>query len=133
MGDQSGLTQFCVRFETALQAYQQTTSVILVEHPLTVQLQHPHTIESITAILKYEARVSSGLLGCDRILKSIESTVSILFSLSATGSFSGAIVLVRKEARRSNAHIPDEFSQPYPPAKSILAGLAILFSVRAVL
>jgi hypothetical protein len=101
MADQLGITRFRVRFESALQAFQQTTSVILAEHPLTVQLQHPHSIEAITVILKYEARISSGLLGCDGIIESIESTVSMLFSISSTASFSDAIVLVRKEALMS--------------------------------
>jgi hypothetical protein len=104
MDDQSGVTRFRVSFDSALQAYQQVTGVILVEHPLTVQLQYPHTIESITTILKYEARVSSGLLGCDGIVKSIESIVSLLFSLSAIASFSDAIVLVRKEELRSSVY-----------------------------
>jgi hypothetical protein len=102
MDGQSGATRFRVSFDSALQAYQQMTGVKLVEHPLTVQLQYPHTIESITTILKYEARVSSGLLGCDGIVKSIESIVSLLFSLSAIASFSDAIVLVRKEELRSS-------------------------------
>jgi hypothetical protein len=104
MGDQLGTSRFRVRFESALQAFQQTTSVILAEHPLTVQLQHPHSIEAITAILKYEARVSSGLLGCDGIVKSIESTVAMLFSISSTSSFSDAIVLVRNEALVSSIY-----------------------------
>ena len=104
MADQLGTARFRLRFESALQAFQQTTGVILAEHPLTVQLQHPHSIEAITAILKYEARVSSGLLGCDGIVKSIESTVSMLFSISATAPFSEAIVLVRKGALRSSVY-----------------------------
>ena len=104
MANQSGTTRFSARFETALQAFQQMTSIVLVEHPLTVQLQHFNSIEAITTILKYEARVSSGLLGYDGIVKSIESTVSSIFSISSTASFSEAIVLVRKEALRSSVY-----------------------------
>ena len=115
MADQSGTTRFHVRFESALRAYKQTTGIILAEHPLTVQLRHSHSIETITAILKYEARVSSGLLGCEGIVKSIENTVSMLFALSATVSFSDAIVLVFKEAPRScvNTSLTDCYSRTH--------------------
>jgi len=97
MADQSGSTHFRVRFESALQAYQQMTGIKLAEHPLTLQIQNLHSVKSIIGILENEARASSGLLGSDRIMKSIESTVSMLFTLSAAASFDDAIGMVRKE------------------------------------
>jgi hypothetical protein len=97
MADQSGSTHFRPRFESALQAYQETTGVTLAEHPLTVQLRNPRSVESefIRTILQCEARASSDLLGSDRTMRSIESIVSMLFTLSAASSFGDAIELVR--------------------------------------
>jgi hypothetical protein len=116
MTDQSRFTSdtsLRARFESALQAYQQTTGVTLAEHPLTVQFQNPRSIacsiEYITIILQYETRASSNLLQTARIMKSIESIVSLLFTLSSTASFGDAIGLVRKQPVMACPHIPDRF------------------------
>jgi hypothetical protein len=98
MADQSGSTPFHARFGSALQAYQKMTGVSLTEHPLALQLQNLHSVESITTILKHEARASSDLLGSARVTQFIENTVSVLFTLSATASFCDVIGLVRNEA-----------------------------------
>ena len=99
MADLSGSTHFRARFESALQDYQQTTGVTLADHPLTAQFRGSHSVEFVTNILRYEARVTSDLRGSDRILQLLQSTVSMLFALSATASFCDAVVLVRNEAR----------------------------------
>jgi hypothetical protein len=96
MDDQSGSARFGVRFGSALQTYQQTTGLSLAGHPLAVQLRRCHSVDSITSILKHEVQASGDLLRSDRVMKSIESTVSILFTLSATASFGDAVDLVRK-------------------------------------
>ena len=98
MTDHSGSTRFWARFMSSLQAYKQTTGVTLIEHPLTVQLQNCHSVESITTLLKYEARAFSDLTGSDRIMESIESIVSIVSTLCSTASLGEAIGLVRQNA-----------------------------------
>jgi len=107
MTDQSGSTRFWTRFEHALQAYQTTTGVILAEHPLAVQLQSCRSIDSMTAILQYEARAFSDLPASDSIMKAIENIVSILCAISATSSFRDATGLVRNEGLIARFHIPD--------------------------
>ena len=97
MADQSESTPFRTRFESALQNYQQTTGVTLAEHPVTSHIQNLQSLESITNILKYEARASSDVLGSDKILHLIESTASMLFALSAVASFGDTATMVRKE------------------------------------
>jgi hypothetical protein len=133
MVDQSGSTRFRARFESALQAYQKMTGISLTEHPLAVQLQNLDSVESITTILKHEAREYRDLPESRVTMQSIENIVSLLFALSATASFRDAIYLVRKDAPIACFRITDEFLQPYSPAKAIFSGLAILFSVCAVL
>jgi hypothetical protein len=97
MADQTGPARFRARFESALHAYHETTGISLPEHPLALQLQNPHSVESITTMLIDGARASHDLLGSDKITKALESTIRMLFSLSATASFGDAIGLVRKE------------------------------------
>jgi hypothetical protein len=134
MADHTGFTRFRARFESALHTYRQTTGLALPEHPLAVQLQSCHSIESITTILTREARASGDLLvRSDRIITSIKCTISMLFTLSATAPFGDANGLVRKGDLMASLNIPDGSLQPYPPAKAILAGLAILLSVCVIL
>jgi hypothetical protein len=133
MADQPQSTHFRARFESALQAYQKTTGITLTEHPLALQLHSCRSVESIATILKYEARTSSDLLGSDRVVESIESTISILFALSSTVFFGDAIGLVCREALMTYFYSSDRLSQPFPPAKAILAGLAVLFTVCTLL
>jgi hypothetical protein len=85
-------------FESALQTYQTMTGIALAEHQLAVRLQNCDSIDSITTLFKCEARSSSDLQGSDRIMKSIESTVSILYTLSATASLGDVIDLVYQKA-----------------------------------
>jgi len=133
MGDHSGSTRFRVQFESALQAYEKQVGITLAEHPLAVQLQNCHSVEPITTLLKYKALADSDLQGSDTIMKSIESSVSILCTLSATASFGEAIGLVCQHVPIRLFHIANEFLQPLPPAKAIIAGLAILLAVCTVL
>jgi hypothetical protein len=124
MASHSVSTCFWAHFESALQAYQKTTGVTLARHPFAWQLQNPHSVESITTVLKYEARASSDLLGGDEMINSIECTVSMLFTLSATPSFGDATGLVRKEVLMvfsssltgfdSHTHLQKQYLLPSP-------------------
>jgi hypothetical protein len=134
MTDHTGFARFRARFESALQTYRQTTGLTLAEHPLAVQLQSCRSIESITTVLTREARASTGFSAeSDRIITSIKCTISMLFTLSASASFGDAIDLVRKGDLMASLNIPDRSLQPYPPAKALLAGLAILIAVCVIL
>jgi hypothetical protein len=114
-------TRFRAHFESALQAYQKTTGITLAEHQLAVRLQNCDSIDSITTLFKYEARSFSDLQGSDRIMKSIENTVSILYRLSATASLGDVIGLVCQKALMgrstsltgflSHSHLRKQYSQ----------------------
>jgi hypothetical protein len=93
MAEHSRFTLFHERFETAMQAYRKTTGVALTEHPLALQSN-----ESITAILKHEARAYSDLLGTDQIMKSIENTVPVLSTLFSAASIGEAMGPVHQNA-----------------------------------
>jgi hypothetical protein len=94
----SGSTRFREIFEAALRTYQTTTGVTLTEHPLAIQVQSCRSVESIATRLKDEARAFGNLQGSDTIMKSIESTVSILSTLPVTTTLGEASGLVRQNA-----------------------------------
>jgi hypothetical protein len=98
MLDHSGSSRFRERFEVALRTYQATTGVTLTEHPLAIQAQGCQSVESIATLLKDEARAFGNLQGSDKIMKSIESTVSILSTLPVTTTLGEASSLVRPNA-----------------------------------
>ena len=77
-------------FDTALQAYEEKTSITLVQHPLTLQLQNCHSGESIASFLQDQIPSSSDSGGNDRIMASIRSTISILSNLSAASALAWA-------------------------------------------
>jgi hypothetical protein len=69
--------------------------VTLADHPLAVQVRSCHSVDSVTTLFKYEARGFNNLQQSDRIMKSIEHTVSILSDLSAiafVGDATGQVI-----------------------------------------
>lgn len=107
MTDRSGSSHFRALFESALQNYEQKTNITLAEHPITEELKNCHTVESITAILRGQARTPSEFRGNDRMMKSIKSIVSVLFRLSTTATLCDAMGLVRYTAPTGESHISD--------------------------
>src|SRR5579863_4067681 len=96
MADQSGSARFQALFESALQNYQKLTGVTLAEHPLSVELQSCNAVEDITALLQGQARVFNNFQASDKIMKTIETTVSILTPLSDAASLADALGLVHQ-------------------------------------
>ena len=95
MGDQSGSAHFQALFDSALLAYEKKTGMSLAEHPLAAQLQDCHSVESITTLLQHQAKDFSDFRGKNKIMRLIESTVSMLSTLSANSALGGSIGLVR--------------------------------------
>jgi hypothetical protein len=131
MVDQLGSTRFQTLFESALQAYERKTGITLAEHPLAVQLRSCHSVESITTLLQGQAQTFSDFRGRDKIMKLIESTLSILSTLSTIVVIGGASALVRQRAFVAYSTSLNVFFQPFSPASAIQAGLAILLGVGA--
>jgi hypothetical protein len=104
MADRSGTAHFEPLFESALQAYKKKTEITLAEHPLAVQLQSRDSAESITTtLLQGEPQAFSNFQERARIMKSIETTVSILTTPS-TAYFGDAFGLVRQNAPMGLPH-----------------------------
>jgi hypothetical protein len=133
MTPQSESARFQALIEPALQAYEKKAGVSMAQHPLAIKLQSCDTVEAITGLLQDQAQVFRDLQGSDKIMKSIKITVSILSKISSTASLADAFGLVRQKALIACLTSLTSDLQTFPPAKAILACLAILLDVRAVL
>jgi hypothetical protein len=98
MADQSGSHRFQALFESALQAYGRKTGVTLAQHPLAVQLQSCHSVDDITTLLQERAQAFGNFRERDRMMKSIETTVSILTPLSDAAPLADALGVVCQKA-----------------------------------
>ena len=97
MAHQSESARFQTLFEAALQAYEKKTGVSFAQHPLAIKLQSCDTVEAITGLLQDQAQSFRHFQGCDRIMKSIRMTVSILSKVSPVASLADAFGLVRQK------------------------------------
>ena len=95
MTDQSVSFRLRTLFELPLEDYEFRTQISLANHPLAQKLENCHSVESITILLQDQARTFGEFRGRDRMMKSIRSTVSFLYKLSATAALVDAISLVR--------------------------------------
>jgi hypothetical protein len=95
MAIQSRSPGFQTRFESALQAYEETTSIVLTQHPLAVNLQNCQSTDDITTILQGRSKARGDPRQRDRMMRAIKNSVSILDSLS------DVVVLVRQTEARS--------------------------------
>jgi hypothetical protein len=96
MSDQSQPSRFRLLFEAALQEYQTQTGTTLASHPVAEKLQHCDSIESITTVLQEQARAFSEFRSGDaRVMKSLKSVVSVVYTLSVSTLLDEAFGLVR--------------------------------------
>ena len=124
MSEQLGFPpHFQLLFKLVLQTYKKETGVILAKHPLTMQLHSCHSVKSITTILEGQAQHLTNFPGGDRIIRSIQNTISIL-----TRHSSATFGLVYQNSMACFTYLT-HFCQTLPPSKAILAGLTVLLAV----
>jgi hypothetical protein len=80
MSDQPGSSHLRVLFEAALEDYKQQTGIQLAEHPLAERLQDGNSVESVTAILREQAKEFREK---DKVLKPLKKVLTILHRLSS--------------------------------------------------
>jgi len=102
-------SNFTALFESALEEYAGQTGKPWAEHPLAKQLEQCYSLESVSHVLEERAHAFTRSRGDDsRIVKSLKSVISILYTLS------------------TNSILCDAISVPFPPAKPIFIAFAIL-------
>jgi len=62
-------------------------------------------------------------------MKSIRSTISFLYKLSATAALGDDLGLVRQKALKTVFHVSDIVIQAFPPTKALQTGLGVLLTV----
>ena len=125
MSDQSGSAHFQVLFKVSLKEYEKQTDITLAKHPLTEHFQHCDSVESVSAIFQDLVSAGSELRGGDRIIKLLNSAVSILRALSVGIN----LRLVRRKMPMGCSMSLMLILQLSPFSKAIYVGLAILIGV----
>jgi hypothetical protein len=136
MANQTGSARSqALSFESALQAYEIKTGIMLAQHPLAADIQNCQSVDDISTLLQGRAQVFSDFRARDRMMKAIKTTVSLLTPLSdaACLTASDATDLVRRKVLMACSTSLTFFQTPFPPTKAIQVGLGILLDVCAVL
>ena len=120
MTDQPGSARFQALLDSALQEYEKKAGVTLVdrEDSLAIRLQHCHSIDDITTLLKDKAQAFNDLRQRDRIFKSIKVTVSILTPISVGASVADDVGLVRQKVLRACLAFLTVFTEITPTYES---------------
>ena len=106
MTNQSQSSHFRVLFESALQNYQRQTGMTLANHPLAKMLQSCDSVKSVTTVLQQKAWAFTEFWGDDdRIMKSLKTVVSVVYTLCSSTALSEAIGLVRQNASTNVLHL----------------------------
>jgi hypothetical protein len=91
----SSTSSFQGLFNAALQDYENQTGTKLAEHPLSKKLEACDSVDSIIAIFQEQAQIFRKFKGDDgKIMKSIKSSVNILYTLSNSTLLGEGIGLV---------------------------------------
>lgn len=129
MSQPSSSSSFQALFGAALQDYENRTGISLVSHPLAKQLEECDSLDSTIAILREQAkgfrevREDNG-----KLMKSVKCSVDVLYILSISTVLGEGVGLVRPNSHRHDLLLI-VVPQPFPPAKAIFAGIAILLAV----
>ena len=88
-------SSFQVLFNAALEDYETQTGTRLIDHPFARQLEASNSVDSITTALREQAQIFRGFRGDDgKIMKSLKSSVDVLYTLSNSTILGEAIGLV---------------------------------------
>ena len=125
----SSSSSFQALFGAALQDYENRTGISLVNHPFAKRLEECDSLGSITAILREQAKGFREVRGDNgKFMKSVNCSVDVLYILSISTVLGEGVGVVRP--KQSSAFLVlYRFLQPFPPAKAIFAGIAILLAV----
>jgi hypothetical protein len=130
MSQSSSSSTFPVLFDAALQDYEDKIGSSLINHPLAKELQECDSVGSITAILEEQARIFREFRDHGKLVHSLKHLVDVLSSPFISTVFDqGTDLVVRPNGNSPCILLLIGILQPFPPAKAIFAGIAILLAV----
>ena len=86
MSDQSGSSHLRMLFQTALDDYKKQTGIELAKHPLAERLQDCDSVESVTDILREQAKDFDKFREKDKLLKPLKKVLTVLHLISSAPS-----------------------------------------------
>jgi hypothetical protein len=89
-------SNFTTLFESALQEYAKQTGKPWTEHPLAQQLEQCYSLESVSDVLQEQAQAFTLSRGDSRVMKSLKSATSVLYTLFTNNVLRDAISVVRR-------------------------------------
>jgi hypothetical protein len=131
----SSSSRFRLLFDNALKDYEQQMGTKLNDHPLARHFETCNSVESITAIFQEQSRAFREFRGDGpdgKLMKPLHSAVHILHTLSASTVLGEGIGLARQQWFFWTLPVLMCVRQPFPPARAIFAGFAILLGVRTI-
>ena len=129
MSQLSSSSSFQALFAAALQDYENRTGISLVNHPFSKQLEECDSLDSIISILREQAKGFREFRGDNgKLMKSVKCSVDVLYILSTSTVLGESVGVVRPNSHRHFLFLI-VILQPFPPAKAIFAGIAILLAV----
>jgi phage-related protein len=130
MSQSSSSSTFPALFDAALQDYEDKIGSSLINHPLAKELQECDSVGSITAILEEQARIFREFRDHGKLVNSFKHLVDVLSSPFISTVFDqGTDLVVRPKGIPRCILLLIGILQPFPPAKAIFAGIAILLVV----
>jgi hypothetical protein len=117
-------------FETALNEFEKRAGTNLAQPQIIDKLVNCKSADSVIDVLQEQAQAFRDFRGDDGKLSTLlKRTVNILYALSTSGVLGEGIGLVCVYSFLLYARRNPYFLQPFPPAKAIFAGIAILLGV----
>ena len=89
MTDQSGSSHLRVLLQTALEDYEKQTGIELAKHHLAERLQDCNSVESVTDVLREQAKDFEKFREKDKVLKPLKKVLTVLHIISSVPSVAG--------------------------------------------
>ena len=136
MSDQSESSHLRVLFQTALNDYEKQTGIELTKHPLAERLQDCNSVESVSDILREQAKDLDKFREKDNVLKPLKKVLTVLHIISSVPSIADITLVclyhrqgVQVSDHRSIASTPGESNTDWP-RNSVLCMYISLVSDR---
>ena len=119
-------------FQTALNEFEKRSGTNLAQHQIINKLVNCASADSVINAIQEQAQAFRSFRGDDgKLMTWLKRTVNVLYTLSISDLLCEGVSLVC--VCSSHWHAPSNifFLQPFPPAKAVFAGIAVLLGVRA--
>jgi hypothetical protein len=117
-------------FETALNEFEKRAGTNLAQHQVISKLVNCESADSVIDVIQEQAQAFRNFRGDGGKLTTwLKRTVNVLYNLSVSEMLceGASLVCVYSFLRHALCNI--SFLQPFPPAKALFAGIAVLLGV----